>query len=162
MVSKPCPLNAVTNRYWEKIIMNLYNKQIVNNSLFTVAQIIIVSLCTFFLYRYIIATLGLEKLGLWSLILSITSLGNIAQVGFTGSLVKFSAELSFEKNYKKINAVLNSSILTIGGIIMLLVLVIFFLANFFLGYFVESKWQSDGMYLLSFALVSLCINCEAR
>ena len=87
--------------------MSKYNKQIINNSILSIIQIFVVSICSFFLYKYIIVLLGIEKLGLWSLILSVTSLATLGNFGFTGSLIKFSAELSTTKKYKEINATLS-------------------------------------------------------
>lgn len=141
--------------------MSSYNKQIVNNSIFSIIQIVIVSLCAFYLYKYIIEAIGLEKLGLWSLILSVTSLANIGNFGFTGSLVKFSAELSVKKEYKKINAILNTSILSVSVILVILLSIIYLLGYHFIGYFVDEKWISTSQDLLFYALISLYLNILA-
>lgn len=141
--------------------MTNYNKQIVNNSFFSIIQIVVVSLCAFYLYKYIIDAIGLEKLGLWSLILSVTSLANIGNFGFTGSLVKFSAELSVQEEYKKINAILNTSLFSISLILMTLLSIIYLLGYHFIGYFVDEKWLSISRDLLFYALISLYINIIA-
>tara|TARA_B110000902_G_scaffold263595_1_gene343005 strand:- start:5908 stop:7419 length:1512 start_codon:yes stop_codon:yes gene_type:complete len=137
---------------------NSYNKQIINNSIFSIIQIIIVVLCSFFLYKYIIETIGLEKLGLWSLILSVTSLASIGNFGFTGSLIKFSAELSVNHQYKKINAILNISALVVSVALFLILTIVYFLGYYFIGYFVSEEWVSTGTDLLFYALISLFIN----
>ncbi len=141
--------------------MSSYNKQIINNSIFSVIQVIVVTLCAFYLYKYIIQTLGIEKLGLWSLILSVTSLATIGNFGFTGSLVKFSAELSVLNKYKQINAILNSSILGVSLILGVVLLLIYFFGYYFIGYLIEDKWIEMGQKLLFYALLSLYINIIA-
>lgn len=141
--------------------MSSYNKQIINNSIFSAIQIVVVSISVFFLYKYIIEVLGIEKLGLWSLILSVTSLASIGNFGFTGSLVKFTAELSVGNNFKKINAILNSSIICVGIFLAVLFMLIYFLGYNFIGFFVDYKWISISRTLLSFALTSLYINIIA-
>jgi O-antigen/teichoic acid export membrane protein len=141
--------------------MSSYNKQIVNNSIFSVIQVFVVSICAFFLYKYIIQILGIEKLGLWSLILSVTSLATIGNFGFTGSLVKFSAELSVLNKYKQINAILNSSILGVSLILGVVLLLIFLFSYNFISYLVDEKWIAMGQNLLLYALISLYINIIA-
>lgn len=141
--------------------MDKYNKQIINNSIFSVIQIGIVALSAFFLYKYIIQIIGIEKLGLWSLILSVTSLASIGNFGFTGSLVKFSAELAIEKEYKKINAILNTSLIAVSLILAILLSIVFFLGFHFIGFFVEDKWISISQDLLFYSLISLYINIIA-
>jgi O-antigen/teichoic acid export membrane protein len=120
-----------------------------------------VSICAFYLYKYIIEAIGLEKLGLWSLILSVTSLVNIGNFGFTGSLVKFSAELSIKNEFKKINAILNVSIVGISLILAILLSIIYFLGHYFMWYFVDVKWVPTSQNLLFYALLSLYINILA-
>ena len=141
--------------------MSSYNKQIVNNSIFSFIQVIIVSLCAFYLYKYIIQILGIEKLGLWSLILSVTSLATIGNFGFTGSLVKFSAELSALNKYKQINAILNSSILGVSLILGVILILVFLIGYNCIGYLVEDNWIKMGQDLLFYALLSLYINIVA-
>lgn len=138
--------------------MSNYNKQIINNSIFSIVQIAVVVLCSFFLYKYIIQTIGLEKLGLWSLILSVTSLASIGNFGFTGSLIKFSAELSVNDQYKKINAILNTSVLAVCITLSLILTIVYFLGYYFIGHFIDEKWVSTGIDLLFYALISLFIN----
>ena len=141
--------------------MSKYNKQIINNSILSIIQIVVVSICSFFLYKYIIVTLGLEKLGLWSLILSVTSLASLGNFGFTGSLIKFSAELSTLNEYKKINAILNTSIIGVSGILIILLSLVFILGYNFIGYFVDEKWVIISKELLFYALISLFLNIIA-
>ena len=141
--------------------MSKYNRQIINNSVITFIQIIVVSLSVFYLYRYIIFSIGIEKLGLWSLILSVTSLANIGNFGFTGSLVKYSAELSIRDEYKVINAILNASVVSIIILLMVLLSSVYFLSFFFLEYIVEDNWLEISRGLLFYALLSLFINIIA-
>lgn len=103
----------------------------------------------------------MEKLGLWSLILSVTSLATIGNLGFTGSLIKFSAEFSTNNEFKKINSILNCSVLGVSILSFVLLTVVYFLGYYFLGYFVEEKWVVIGQNLLFYALISLYINVLA-
>jgi hypothetical protein len=46
----------------------------------------------FLLYKYLLDKLGIKLLGVWSLILSFSSIANLANIGITSGLVKFVAE----------------------------------------------------------------------
>lgn len=58
----------------------------------SVFQILINGIVLFFLYRFLLKTLGVEQLGIWSLVLATTSVMNIANFGFSGGVVKFVAQ----------------------------------------------------------------------
>ncbi|MEZ4857338.1 MAG: hypothetical protein R2781_00835 [Flavobacteriaceae bacterium] len=141
--------------------MNQYNRQIVNNSIFSIIQILVVTLSAFFLYKYIIDVSGIEKLGLWSLILSVTSLANIGNLGFTGSLVKFTAELSVQKKFKEINALLNSSIVGVGVLTAILLCIIYVIGKHYMGYLIDEKWVQLAIEMLMYALISLYVSIIA-
>ncbi|MGC8744981.1 MAG: polysaccharide biosynthesis C-terminal domain-containing protein, partial [Verrucomicrobiia bacterium] len=55
-------------------------------------QIISVGIALFFLYRFLLKTIGVEQFGIWSLVLSTTSIIGAANLGISGSIVKFVAK----------------------------------------------------------------------
>ena len=64
-------------------------KQVFLNARVSIAQTIVVGLVLFILYRYLLATIGVEQLGLWSVVLASTSISRISELGLSGSVVKF-------------------------------------------------------------------------
>jgi O-antigen/teichoic acid export membrane protein len=68
------------------------------NTYSSIGQVIFTGFSLFLLYKFLIRQLGLEQLGIWSLLLSISSSVGILNSGFTGSIVRYVAEFHAEKN----------------------------------------------------------------
>jgi O-antigen/teichoic acid export membrane protein len=77
----------------------------------------------FLLTPYILNKIGVEMFGLWVLILAVTSLVGVADLGFGTSFVKFVAEYNAKSEPEKINGVLTTGLLIYGvlGVVILLV-----------------------------------------
>ena len=58
----------------------------------SIVQSIIISLVLFILYKFLLNTIGIEKLSIWSPDLAITLTAQIAQFGLTKSVMKFVAK----------------------------------------------------------------------
>ncbi len=78
-------------------------------------------LSLFIVYRIIIKQLGVESLGLWSILLSIFSLTNIGNAGFASSTLKFVAKYKAYDDHRKIVRLIETSLI----IVLLTTLVMF-------------------------------------
>ena len=63
-------------------------KRVLVNSVMTVLQTVVSGLTLFFLYRFLLSVIGVEQLGIWSLILATASVSQIVIFGLSGSIVK--------------------------------------------------------------------------
>lgn len=78
------------------------------NAIFNILEVIISAFSLFFIYRIINLSVGVGSLGIWSLVLSTTSLARLADIGLSGGLGKFVAQydpqnadqLEDEKSFK--------------------------------------------------------------
>lgn len=52
--------------------------QVLKNAMMAVLQTLVMGAILFFLYRYLLRTIGVEQLGLWSLVLASTSVTPVA------------------------------------------------------------------------------------
>ena len=65
----------------------------------SVVQTIVIAGVLFLLYKFLLFTIGVKQLGIWSIVLSTTSVTQIANFGLSGSVIKFVAKyLSREEN----------------------------------------------------------------
>lgn len=138
--------------------MNLSSKKLTINALSAVLQVVFTALLYFFLYKYLISTIGVEQLGVWSLILSFSSIANLANLGMTSGLVKFVAEYILEDDKSKLGKLIFTSIVSMGILFGVLSLIIFSGAQFFLGYVIEKNFLSVALEILPYSLASLSIN----
>src|SRR5262245_60731241 len=67
-------------------------RSVLSNATMAVAQVVISGCVLFLLYRYLLAAVGIESLGIWSLVFAATAVGGIGELGFSRAVVKFVAK----------------------------------------------------------------------
>jgi len=124
----------------------MINKHIKNasyNSGFQLLGMIV----SFITIPMLIHNLGLEKFGIYSLIITTIGFSGFLELGFSSGVVKFVAEENSRKNFDELNKVISSSLIfqTLVGIIAFLI--IFFISgllpsilNINVVYSAESSW----------------------
>lgn len=130
-------------------------RQVLINAGMSVLQIIVLSGILFFLYRFLLQTLGVEKLGIWSLVLASTSISRVANLGLSGSVVKFVAKYAAHNDHQAVSRVLQTTLITIGLIIGLVLIPFYPLAQYILGFLVDASALVDALSILPFALLSV-------
>ncbi len=89
-------------------------RQIVLNALTTFGQTLGTAATLFFLYRFLIRTIGVERLGIWSLVLATTSVVTLANQGFSTSIVKFVAKYAARENAEDVSLLMQTAVISIG------------------------------------------------
>jgi len=138
--------------------MNFSSKKLTINALSAVLQVVFTACLYFFLYKYLLEELGVEQLGIWSLILSFSSIANLANLGLTSGLVKFVAEYLLEQDKTKLGKLIFTSIVSMSILFGCISLIILFFAEFLLKYAIDLKFLRIALEILPFSLASLCIN----
>ncbi len=134
-------------------------RQTLINALMSIAQVLVVGGFLFFLYRFLLKTIGVEQLGIWSLILATSSVSNLASLGISGSVVKFVAKYLARDDFKNASFVVQTAAISVavligvailagyGGIKWLLGIVLppnsFILAKSILPYSLLSLWMTS-------------------
>lgn len=77
----------------------------------------------FFLYRYLLSTLGAEQLGVWSIVVASVSVGRLTDLGFAGTALKFVASALGRGDSDKAMRVIGTAAISIG-VLMLTVLML--------------------------------------
>ncbi|MCX8523559.1 oligosaccharide flippase family protein [Chryseobacterium formosus] len=138
--------------------MNFSSKKLTINAVSAVVQVVFTALLYFFLYKYLLKSIGIEQLGVWSLILSFSSIANLANLGLTSGLVKFVAEYLTENDNTKLGKLIFTSTLSMVVLFVVLSLIILFGAQFFLEYIIDENFLDTALEILPYSLASLCIN----
>ena len=107
----------------------------VKNIIANWAEIVFTTLSVFILYPFLVETMGESQYGVWLLIASLTGYFTLLQIGIPASVVRYISRYYAEKDYRKVNAVVNTSlamflslsiiVLILGIIIMILIDIIF-------------------------------------
>lgn len=134
------------------------HRQIMLNALSTVAQLIGNAVVLFFLYRFLIRAVGIERLGVWSLLLATTSLVTLANQGLSMSIVKFVAKYAGRESTRDISLLLQTALITAGAILALVSIALFPAARWALTFLLPAARLPEALAILPFALVSLWFN----
>ncbi len=133
-------------------------KRISINIISTILQVLVVGVVYLFLYKFLLESLGIEKLGVWSIILATSSIANLANFGITSGLVKFIADYNAKKNLKDIPKLIFTALVSIIILFLLIVIIIYFFSKVILGFVVEQKYLSLALEILPYSLLCLFIN----
>lgn len=137
------------------------HKQIFWNAFTTMVQVVGSAVTLFILYRFLIRTIGVENLGIWSLVLATTSVVTLANQGFSTSIVKFVAKYAVLDDPSKVSVLIETALLTIGGLVTVLCLALYPVAHWGLKLVLPSAQLHAATALLPYAFVSLWINIVA-
>ncbi len=133
-------------------------KRISINIISTILQVLVVGVVYLFLYKFLLESLGIEKLGVWSIILATSSIAYLANFGITSGLVKFIADYNAKKNLKDIPKLIFTALVSIIILFLLIVIIIYFFSKVILGFVVEQKYLSLALEILPYSLLCLFIN----
>lgn len=133
-------------------------RQVSLNALSTVAQLLGNAAVLFFLYRFLIREVGIERLGVWSLLLATTSLVTLANQGLSMSIVKFVAKYVARDAAGDVSLLVQTAILTAAALLAAISLALFPAARWALSFLLPAPRLAEGVAILPFALVSLWFN----
>jgi O-antigen/teichoic acid export membrane protein len=128
---------------------------LVRNVTANILQMLLGAMLVFFLYRHISKELGIEALGLWSVMLATTSAFRLAEFGLGAGITRFVARYLALQAPEKAALVVETGILTLSFIVPLILLVTFPVFEIFLNYIFEEPYRSKAIEILPYVLVSV-------
>lgn len=132
--------------------------KLIKNSLSAIIQVVIVGVIYLLLYRYLIDTIGIKLLGVWSLIIATTSLALIANFGISTSIIKFVSTYYTRGDYRSLRKLIFTSCIFIIVTYLIISLVLLLLGNYILPHFIEKNYIKIALQVLPFSLISLILN----
>jgi O-antigen/teichoic acid export membrane protein len=139
----------------------LNKSKITFNAISAIIQVVIVGTVYFILYKFILTQLGIELLGVWSLIVASTSVVSVANFGISSSIVKFVSTYIARKRTDLINKLVFTSLIFILSTYTLLSIIVYFLGTRLLHFIIDEHFISIAITLLPFSLISLIINATS-
>jgi O-antigen/teichoic acid export membrane protein len=132
--------------------------QIVLNALTTIAQELGSAAVLFLLYRLLFRTIGIERLGIWSLVLATTSVVTLANQGYSTSIVKFVSKYVVRDQAETISLLVQTALVSVGTVLALACLALYPAAQWLLKIVVPPTGLAGALVILPWALFSLWIN----
>jgi O-antigen/teichoic acid export membrane protein len=133
-------------------------KRISINVFFSIIQVVIVGLSYLVVYKILLFKLGIEQLGVWSLVLATTSVANLANFGITSGIVKFVAESYSEKQNLKIQKIIFTSLISLFFFFVFISILIYPIATHVLAYAIDPEHYSLAISILPLSLISLILS----
>jgi O-antigen/teichoic acid export membrane protein len=129
-------------------------KQVLINAVMSMIQIVIIGIVIFILYKFLLVTIGVKKMGIWSLILATTSIAQIANIGFSGSVVKYVAKYTALKENQNASNVIQTATISLCVFVGFLLLFAYPAFKKILGFIVASDSLPLAIDILPYALFS--------
>ena len=134
---------------------NIQKRRIFINAIMSLMQTVLIAGVLFFLYGFLLKTIGVEQFGIWSLVLSTTSVLQVANFGLSGSVVKFVAKYMAREEYNNVSGVIQTAVISIALIVGFSLILGFPLIKWILGLVVPASSLKLALLILPFALLSL-------
>ena len=132
------------------------------NLFYAAGQIFVQAVIYLILYRYLLNNIGIEKIGIWSIVLATTSAAKISEMGFAASITKFVATYHSKKQNIAVSECIQTASFTLALGIAVILLLLYPLLKWSLHYFLPIEGLEDGLKILPFALISLWITSVAN
>lgn len=133
-------------------------RQIFLNAITTSIQVLASAAILFFLYRFLIRALGMERLGIWSLVLATTSIVALAHQGFSTSITKYVAKYAARESASEVSLLIQTAVLSAAVCVGAIALGLYPVARFALALVVPRAAVAEAFAILPFALLSLWCN----
>lgn len=127
------------------------------NAVFSLLQVVITSLVLFITYKYLIAELGVEKLGIWSLIVASVSILNLGSLGLSATLVRYVAKYLVSNNQERISFIIQTALITVVIVAIVMIVIVYFLASYLLKVIVPLDQIVLSTELLPYGLLNVLI-----
>ena len=125
------------------------------NIFFTVVQTVFQAVTYLLLYRYLLDTIGIEKIGTWSIVLAATSAARISEVGMAGSITKFVSTFLSKNQFVAASESIQTASVTLAVVVASVLILFYPVLESGLKYFLPEEGVSDGLSMLPYALVSV-------
>ena len=130
------------------------HERIIPNALSSILQVAISGVTLFLLYRFLLNTIGVEKVGVWALIMATASLGQISNLGLTDSAVKFVAKYGAREEQETVSRLIQTILISVGTSLGLMLLIFYLFSEKVLTLVIDAAVLPDALGILPMALAS--------
>lgn len=136
-------------------------KRIAGNALANVLQALAGAGLLFALYRYVNTTLGVEQLGVWSVVLATVSASRLADLGLSAGVTRFVARDRARGELDRAGQVIDTATLTLMVSVGAVLPLLYPLLAKLLPHLFDTEHLAQALSILPYALVSLWLTIVA-
>jgi len=131
--------------------------RLARNAGWSVAEVVVSGLSLFLIYKLIVAWLGVEALGIWSLVLATTSLARFADIGASAGLGRFVALAEARGDRRGAIEYIETAMLSNAVLYTVLALALVYPARSGIVYVIPPEAVAPALGLLPYAFASLVL-----
>ena len=135
--------------------------KIARNAAAAVVQVVIGAVLLFILYRVILDTLGVESLGIWSVVLATASASRIGELGLSTGVTRFVAKYRALGDDAKVSSVLQTGVISVAALLLVVITLALPLLQMVLGHLFPEERLDEALALLPFLMASLILSAVA-
>ena len=128
---------------------------IARNAAVSALNVVVTGLVLFVLYRFLLRTIGIAELGVWSIVLATTSIGRISQLGIAASVVRLVSREVARGAQPAVVEVVHTAAIAMGALAGVAVLALYPAARWVLGLVVSPDLLEPALVILPWAATSL-------
>jgi O-antigen/teichoic acid export membrane protein len=136
----------------------IQKKRVLINVFSSAFQVGLIGIIYFFLYRYLLKHLGVELLGVWSVVMATSSVANLANFGMSTSVVRFVALYVKSGDTAKINKLIFTAVIFVLALFVALSLLIVPFAQILLAKVVDAEHVAIALRILPYSIICLILN----
>lgn len=127
----------------------------------SVAQVVLSGFVLFGLYKFLLGTIGVEQLGVWSVVAAAIFVTKISDLGLSGSVVKFVAKYSARNETGSLVHVIQTSVISMAALTIVAIVALYPLFVAALKFLVPSDQIANALLILPLVAVGLWFSVVA-
>jgi O-antigen/teichoic acid export membrane protein len=136
-------------------------RQVQKNAILTIVQVIVSAMFLFFVYKFLLHEIGPERMGVWSIVMAVSTLARISDLGFAGGMTRFVAKYRAHDNHEAVLEVVETGTLSLLALAVGIVGLFWPLFSLVLPFFIAGPPLKDALDLLPFSLASFAMMAVA-
>ena len=137
-------------------------RQLVLNATLSVVQVIVVGATFFFLYSYLLQSLGEDEFGVWAVVLATTSVSGIANLGLAGGATKYVSKYLAREDALRVQQVIETSTVSVAVGLGAVLVLAYPLLRELLAFLIEPDSLAEKSHsILPYALLSFWLTSIA-
>jgi O-antigen/teichoic acid export membrane protein len=138
------------------------NRHVLLRNAFSAAgQTLVQTAALFLVYRYLIDELGIERLGVWGVVLATTSVARVGELGLASSVTRFLSSHRAQGDERAAREGLETAALSLAGILALLLPALYLAVGPLLPRLLPAAAMTDARAVLPYAFISMWLTAVA-
>lgn len=134
--------------------MSAGHQQLFRNATLTVAQVVLSATFLFAVYKYLLGAIGPEQMGVWSIVMALSTVARITDLGFAGGMTRFVAKYQALDDHEAVLEVVETGTLSLAVLSVLILTISYPLLRLGLPHVMTPTSAALALKLLPFALAS--------